>query len=117
MASASTKPWAVVVLNMGGPDSMEAVEPFLRNLLSDPELVRLPFPMSLFQKTFARLIAKRRLAHASHGYEHMGGSSPLLHHTTELDSTRARGFGHRGASVRRHALLEPAFDRSRDRDT
>lgn len=84
----SAKQYALVVMNMGGPDSMDAVEPFLRNLLGDPELVRLPFPISLFQKSFAKIIAKRRLDHARHGYEHMGGSSPLICHTT----MQARGI-------------------------
>jgi protoporphyrin/coproporphyrin ferrochelatase len=96
----TTKPWALVVLNMGGPDSMEAVEPFLVNLLSDPELVRLPFPMRLFQKPFARFAAKRRLEHASHGYEDMGGSSPLLCHTTLQAEGIARELGALGVPAR-----------------
>jgi protoporphyrin/coproporphyrin ferrochelatase len=80
--------WAVVALNMGGPDSLDAVEPFLRNLLSDPDLVRLPFPISLAQKRFARFVARRRVPKIRHAYELLGGSSPLVCHTT----MQARGI-------------------------
>ena len=33
---------AVVLMNLGGPDRPEAVEPFLLNLFSDPAIIRLP---------------------------------------------------------------------------
>ncbi|MEI9930716.1 MAG: ferrochelatase [Rhizomicrobium sp.] len=33
---------AVVLFNLGGPDSPEAVEPFLRNLFTDPAIISLP---------------------------------------------------------------------------
>jgi protoporphyrin/coproporphyrin ferrochelatase len=94
------KPWALVVLNMGGPDSLDAVEPFLRNLLADPALVQLPFPLKLFQKTFARIAARRRLAHARHGYEDLGGSSPLLGHTKAQAEGIAGALRSRGVDAR-----------------
>lgn len=94
------RPWALVALNMGGPDTLEAVEPFLRNLLSDPELVRLPFPMSLFQKPFSRFAARRRLAHARHGYEHLGGGSPLLGNTRAQAEGIARELTALGVETR-----------------
>jgi protoporphyrin/coproporphyrin ferrochelatase len=95
------KPWAVVALNMGGPDRPESVEPFLRNLLSDPALVKLPFPLSLFQKSlFARIAARRRLAHARHGYDDMGGGSPLLRHTQAQADGIARELGALGLDAR-----------------
>jgi ferrochelatase len=74
---------AVVLLNLGGPDSLEAVEPFLFNLFSDPDIFRLPLGF-LTQKPFARLIARRRVHEASRGYAAIGGKSPLL------DNTRAQ---------------------------
>ena len=46
---------ALILLNMGGPDSLEAIEPFLYNLFSDRDLIQLPAG-SLLQKPFARLI-------------------------------------------------------------
>jgi protoporphyrin/coproporphyrin ferrochelatase len=94
------KPWALVVLNMGGPDKPDAVEPFLRNLLSDPAIVQLPFPLKLFQKTFARIAARRRLAHAKHGYDDLGGGSPLLRHTEAQAAGIARELGAAGIDAR-----------------
>ncbi len=71
---------AVVLLNLGGPDSLDAVEPFLYNLFSDPDIFRLPLGF-LTQKPFARLIARRRAPEARHNYAAIGGSSPLLANT------------------------------------
>jgi len=69
---------AVVLFNLGGPDSPEAVEPFLRNLFSDPAIISLP---SLFRLPLAWFIAKRRGPLAREIYEHMGGRSPILPET------------------------------------
>ncbi len=48
---------AVVLFNLGGPDSLEAVRPFLTNLFDDPAIIRLP---RLLRWMVARLIAYRR---------------------------------------------------------
>ena len=69
---------AVVLLNLGGPDSPEAVEPFLYNLFSDPAIIRLPQPL---RWALARLIARRRAPVARAIYAHLGGGSPLLANT------------------------------------
>ena len=71
---------AVVLFNLGGPDRPEAVQPFLRNLFSDPAIVRLP---ALLRYPIARLIAARRAPVARDIYEHMGGGSPILAETEE----------------------------------
>ncbi|MDH4134620.1 MAG: ferrochelatase [Gammaproteobacteria bacterium] len=71
---------AVVLLNLGGPDSLDAVEPFLYNLFSDPDIFRLPLGF-LTQKPFAWLISRRRTPEARHNYAAIGGSSPLLANT------------------------------------
>ena len=71
---------AVVLFNLGGPDSLEAVEPFLFNLFSDPDIFRLPLGF-LTQKPFARLISRRRTPEARHNYAAIGGRSPLLANT------------------------------------
>ncbi len=71
---------AVVLFNLGGPDSLESVRPFLLNLFSDPDIFR--FPLGLVtQKAFAWLIAKRRAPEAAKGYAAIGGKSPLLENT------------------------------------
>jgi ferrochelatase len=72
---------AVVLFNLGGPDSPKAVWPFLRNLFSDPAILRVPFFVRPF---LARIIARLRLAPATKNYQILGGKSPLL------DMTRAQ---------------------------
>ncbi len=71
---------AVVLCNLGGPDSLEAVRPFLFNLFSDPDIFRLPLGW-LTQRPFAALIAWRRAPEAAHGYAAIGGKSPILEYT------------------------------------
>ena len=69
---------AVILFNLGGPDSLEAVQPFLRNLFSDPAILRVP---SLIRGPLARFIAGRRAPKARGIYEQIGGSSPILGQT------------------------------------
>jgi len=69
---------AVVLFNLGGPDSPEAVEPFLRNLFSDPAIITLP---GLFRWPLARVIARRRAPIAGKIYDHLGGRSPIFEET------------------------------------
>ena len=73
---------AVVLFNLGGPDSLQSVRPFLFNLFSDPDIFK--FPLSfLTQKVFAWFIARRRTPEAAKGYAAIGGKSPLLENTQE----------------------------------
>ena len=69
---------AVVLFNLGGPDAPEAVEPFLRNLFSDPDIIALP---SLLRLPLGRFIAKRRAPVAQKIYGHIGGRSPIFEET------------------------------------
>jgi ferrochelatase len=69
---------AVVLLNLGGPDSLDAVQPFLFNLFNDRAIIDLPNP---FRFAIAKLISKTRRKEASANYAHMGGASPLLGET------------------------------------
>lgn len=71
---------AVVLFNLGGPDSLAAVEGFLFNLFADPDIFKLPLGF-LTQKPFARAFARRRAPAASVGYRAIGGRSPLLANT------------------------------------
>jgi ferrochelatase len=68
----------IVLFNLGGPDSPEAVEPFLRNLFSDPAIISLP---AIVRLPLARWIARRRAPFARAIYAHMGGRSPILEET------------------------------------
>lgn len=66
----------VVLLNLGGPERLEDVEPFLFNLFSDRQIIHLsPFPF--LQKPIARFIAKRRAPNSCKAYKQIGGGSPL----------------------------------------
>lgn len=78
---------AVIAMNLGGPDSPEAVEPFLFNLFSDPHLIQLPLGF-LWQKWLARRIASRRAPESRRNYERIGGRSPIL----ELTLAQARAL-------------------------
>lgn len=74
------KKTALVLLNMGGPDSIEAVEPFLYNLFADRDLIQLPLG-AVLQKPFARLISHFRAKSVRENYRRIGGKTPLLHWT------------------------------------
>lgn len=75
----------VLLLNLGGPDSLDAVEPFLVNLFSDPFLIRLPL-RGAPRKWFARWVARRRAPHVRQLYSEIGGRSPIR----PLTETQAR---------------------------
>jgi ferrochelatase len=66
----------VVLLNMGGPDSLSAVRPFLANLFSDRELIRLPAAF-LTQPLFAWIVSGLRARKVRRYYEEIGGGSPI----------------------------------------
>ena len=65
----------VLLLNLGGPDKIEDVRPFLYNLFSDPEIIRLP--VKAFQKPLAWLISTLRAKTSQSNYLEIGGGSPL----------------------------------------
>ena len=69
---------AIILFNLGGPDSLDSVEPFLFNLFNDPAILSLP---KIFRYPLAKLISKRRTPVAKAIYKEMGGSSPILQQT------------------------------------
>lgn len=73
-----TQRLAVVLMNLGGPDSLDAVRPFLKNLFSDPEIINLPWPL---RPLIAEIISRRRNQSAQKIYQKLGGGSPLLQNT------------------------------------
>ena len=74
---------AIILFNLGGPDKLENVEPFLFNLFFDPAILNLPF---FLRYPLAKLIANRRAPIAKKIYEELGGSSPILQLTEEQAS-------------------------------
>ncbi|MFQ5925979.1 MAG: ferrochelatase [Terriglobia bacterium] len=75
-ASSNRKKIGVVLFQLGGPDSLEAVEPFLYNLFSDPDIIEFPFAR-FARQPLARLLAARRAKKVQHAYAELGGKSPL----------------------------------------
>jgi len=74
------KKTAVIVFNMGGPDNLDAVKPFLFNLFSDRAIISLPNPLRWL---IAKIISSKREKQAKHIYELMGGGSPIVNLTRE----------------------------------
>ncbi len=66
----------VILLNMGGPDSLESIKPFLKNLFSDRDIIRLGPPF--LQKFIASIIITKRLKSVKEAYSLIGGKSPLF---------------------------------------
>lgn len=77
----------VVVFQLGGPDSLQAIEPFLFNLFSDPDIIDFPLAR-LAREPLARLVARSRARKVRHHYEEIGGCSPI----TELTRTQAQAL-------------------------
>ena len=71
---------AIVLFNLGGPDKIESVEPFLFNLFNDPSILDLP---TFLRYPLAKLISNRRAPVAKKIYAELGGSSPILKLTKE----------------------------------
>jgi ferrochelatase len=86
----------VLLLNLGGPDSLDAVEPYLVNLFRDPFLIRLPL-RGFLRTAFARYVARRRAPHVRKLYEEIGGRSPIEPITREQAGLLEQelGPGHR----------------------
>ena len=66
---------AIILFNLGGPDNLENVEPFLFNLFNDPAILNLP---KIIRYPLAKFISNRRAPIARKIYQEIGGSSPIL---------------------------------------
>jgi len=74
---------AIILFNLGGPDKIENVKPFLFNLFNDPAILNLP---TFLRYPLAKLISNRRAPVAKKIYKELGGSSPILKLTKEQSS-------------------------------
>ena len=88
---------AVVLFNLGGPDALPAVQPFLFNLFKDKAIIGLPWPL---RTLIARLIARRRAPIAREIYAKIGGGSPLLAYTRQQADALERRLRERRAGAR-----------------
>ena len=75
---------AVILFNLGGPDKLENVEPFLFNLFYDPAILNLP---KFLRYPLAKLISNRRAPTAKKIYEELGGASPILKLTMDQSNS------------------------------
>ena len=71
-----SEPVGVVLFQLGGPDSLETIEPFLYNLFTDPDIIDLPLAF-LFRRPLARFISRKRAPKVREYYEMIGGKSPI----------------------------------------
>jgi len=69
-----------VLFQLGGPDSLESIEPFLYNLFCDPDIIDFPFAR-IARQPLAKLISVSRAKHVAHHYAEIGGKSPILEFT------------------------------------
>ncbi|KAL2241316.1 ferrochelatase-2, chloroplastic [Sesamum indicum] len=67
----------VLLLNLGGPETLDDVQPFLFNLFADPDIIRLPRLFRFLQKPLAQFISVVRSPKSKEGYASIGGGSPL----------------------------------------
>ncbi|KAL7101905.1 hypothetical protein ACP275_08G085000 [Erythranthe tilingii] len=67
----------VLLLNLGGPETLDDVQPFLFNLFADPDIIRLPRLFRFLQKPLAQFISVARAPKSKEGYASIGGGSPL----------------------------------------
>ncbi len=78
----TTRRVGVVLFQLGGPDTLEAIEPFLFNLFSDPDIIDFPFAR-LGRKPLAKLISTARARKVQHHYAVIGGGSPIRRFTEQ----------------------------------
>lgn len=72
---------AVVLMNMGGPNNINEVQVFLKNMFNDKYILGIPQPI---RALVAKFIISRRLAESKGNYELLGGMSPIVGHTKRL---------------------------------
>jgi ferrochelatase len=77
-----TRRIGVVLFQLGGPDTLEAIEPFLFNLFSDPDIIDFPFAR-IGRKPLAKLISSTRARKVQHHYATIGGGSPIRRFTEQ----------------------------------
>ena len=86
----------IVLFQLGGPDSLEAVEPFLLNLFLDPDIIPL-CPFGLLRRPIAKLISSRRSVPVAQRYAEIGRRSPIGTLTERQRSALASSTSHKRA--------------------
>jgi len=84
---------AVILFNLGGPDKLESVEPFLFNLFNDPAIISIPL---IFRYPLAKFISKRRTPIAKNIYKEIGNKSPILELTQDQAKSLENNLSKKG---------------------
>ena len=84
---------AVILFNLGGPDKLENVEPFLFNLFNDPSIISIPF---FARYPLAKFLSKRRSPIAKSIYREIGNKSPILELTQDQAKSLENSLSTRG---------------------
>jgi protoporphyrin/coproporphyrin ferrochelatase len=90
-----TRRVGVVLFQLGGPDTPAAIEPFLYNLFSDPDIIDFPFAR-IGRKALAKLISATRARKVHHHYASIGGASPIRRFTEQQAQALEIGLRKRG---------------------
>tara|TARA_B100001123_G_scaffold443007_1_gene587921 strand:+ start:119 stop:1135 length:1017 start_codon:yes stop_codon:yes gene_type:complete len=85
---------AVILFNLGGPDKLESVEPFLFNLFNDPAIISIPW---IFRYPLAKIISKKRTPVAKKIYKEIGNKSPILGLTLEQANSLEKNLSELGS--------------------
>lgn len=94
-----TRRVGVVLFQLGGPDTLEAIEPFLYNLFCDPDIIDFPFSR-LGRRALAKLISTTRARKVQHHYSVIGGGSPIRRFTEQQAGALERRLAGDGLDAR-----------------
>jgi len=92
-------PIGLVVMNLGGPGSLDDVEPFLLRLFGDPDVIQLGW-LGFLQPLIARAIVRGHAPKSRANYQLIGGRSPIREETTAQADAVAAELGRRGLAVK-----------------
>lgn len=95
----STGKVGVMLLNLGGPDTLDDVQPFLYNLFADPDIIRLPSALRFLQPVIAKVISTLRAPKSTEAYESIGGGSPLRTITQQQADALQASLAQRGVDA------------------
>ena len=95
----TTRRIGVVLFQLGGPDTLEAIEPFLFNLFCDPDIIDFPFAR-IGRKPLAKLISSTRARKVQHHYATIGGGSPIRRFTEQQARALQRKLAESGLDAR-----------------
>jgi ferrochelatase len=88
----------IVLFQLGGPDTLEAIEPFLYNLFCDPDIIDFPFAR-IGRKPLAKLISTTRARKVQHHYATIGGGSPIRRNTEQQSQALETELRSRGVDA------------------